>query len=137
MDMTMFSPCVFAYPDDVEKMLSSPFLTGFALGFSLILAIGAQRLCPATGTHEAACAAGCPVLRCIGHAVDHCRCRRVSPLIADFAARHAPTMFGLAAIWLGIYGLMRLRSAAMPTRPSMPARHHRQASQPHSPLPWF
>ena len=94
-------------------MLSSPFLTGFALGFSLILAIGAQNaFVLRQGLMKQHvlpvvlfCAVSDMLLIIAGVG-------GVSPLIADFAARHAPTMFCLAAIWLGIYGLMRLRSAA-------------------------
>ena len=37
----------------------------------------------------------------------------VSLLIADIASRHAPALFGLAAIWLAGYGLLRVRSAVM------------------------
>ena len=83
-------------------MIPSPFLTGFALGFSLILAIGAQNAF---------------VLRqglLKQHVLPVVLFCAVSLLIADFAARHAPTMFGLAAVWLAIYGAMRLRSAANP-----------------------
>ncbi|HCV88947.1 MAG TPA: lysine efflux permease, partial [Alphaproteobacteria bacterium] len=94
-------------------MISSAFLTGFALGFSLILAIGAQNafvlrqglLKQHVLPVVLFCAVSDMILIVAGVG-------GVSLLIADFAARHAPTMFGLAAIWLGIYGLMRLRSAA-------------------------
>jgi len=94
-------------------MLSSPFLTGFALGFSLILAIGAQNafvlrqglLKQHVFPVVLFCAVSDMLLIIAGVG-------GVSLLIADFAARHAPTMFGLASVWLTVYGAMRLRSAA-------------------------
>lgn len=94
-------------------MIPSSFLTGFALGFSLILAIGAQNafvlrqglLKQHVLPVVLFCALSDMILIVAGVG-------GVSLLIADFAARHAPTMFGLAAIWLAIYGVMRLRSAA-------------------------
>ncbi len=93
-------------------MLPSPFITGFALGFSLILAIGAQNafvlrqglLRQHVLPVVLFCAVSDMILIIAGGG-------GVSLLIADFAARHAPTMFALAAIWLGIYGVMRLRNA--------------------------
>ena len=81
------------------------------LGFSLILAIGAQnafvlrqgllrrRIC-----RGAFCALADMLLIVAGVA-------GVSLLIADFAERHAPLLFGIAALWLAAYGGLRLRSA--------------------------
>ncbi|MEC8641315.1 MAG: LysE/ArgO family amino acid transporter [Pseudomonadota bacterium] len=95
-------------------MLLSAFGTGFALGFSLILAIGAQNafvlrqglmrrhVLPVVMF----CAVADMLLIVAGVA-------GVSLLIADLASRHAPLLFGLAAIWLAGYGMLRLRSAAM------------------------
>ena len=96
-------------------MIPSPFLTGFALGFSLILAIGAQNafvlrqglLKQHVLPVVLFCAVSDMILIIAGVG-------GVSLLIADFAVRHASTMFGLAAVWLAIYGAMRLRSAANP-----------------------
>ena len=96
-------------------MILSPFLTGFALGFSLILAIGAQNafvlrqglLKQHVLPVVLFCAVSDMILIIAGVG-------GVSLLIADFAARHAPTMFGLAAVWLATYGAMRLRSAVNP-----------------------
>ena len=93
-------------------MLLSSFLTGFALGFSLILAIGAQNAFVLRQgllrQHVFAvvlfCALSDMILIVAGVG-------GISLLIADLAERHAPLMFGLAAIWLAIYGVMRVRSA--------------------------
>lgn len=95
-------------------MFLSSFGTGFALGFSLILAIGAQNafvlrqglmrrhVLPVV----LFCAVADMLLIVAGVA-------GVSLLIADFASRHAPALFGFAAVWLAGYGVLRLRSAAM------------------------
>jgi L-lysine exporter family protein LysE/ArgO len=92
----------------------SSFGTGFALGFSLILAIGAQNafvlrqglmrrhVLPVV----LFCAMADMLLIVAGVA-------GVSLLIADIASRHAPVLFGVAAIWLAGYGLLRVRSAVM------------------------
>tara|TARA_X000000950_G_scaffold279966_1_gene373660 strand:- start:794 stop:1423 length:630 start_codon:yes stop_codon:yes gene_type:complete len=92
----------------------SSFGTGFALGFSLILAIGAQNAFVLrqglTRRHVLPvvmfCAVADMLLIVAGVA-------GVSLLIADIASRHAPVLFGVAAIWLAGYGLMRVRSAVM------------------------
>jgi len=92
----------------------SSFGTGFALGFSLILAIGAQNAFVLrqglTRRHVLPvvmfCAVADMLLIVAGVA-------GVSLLIADIASRHAPALFGLAAIWLAGYGLLRVRSAVM------------------------
>jgi len=88
------------------------FGTGFALGFSLILAIGAQNafvlrqglmrrhVLPVVMF----CAVADMLLIVAGVA-------GVSLLIADLASRHAPLLFGVAAIWLAGYGVLRARSA--------------------------
>ena len=97
-------------------MSLSSFGTGFALGFSLILAIGAQNafvlrqglmrrhVLPVV----LFCALADMLLIVAGVA-------GVSLLIADLVARHAPALFGLAALWLAGYGALRLRSASMAT----------------------
>ena len=95
-------------------MFLSSFGTGFALGFSLILAIGAQNASVLrqglTRRHVLPvvmfCAVADMLLIVAGVA-------GVSLLIADIASRHAPVLFGVAAIWLAGYGLMRVRSAVM------------------------
>ena len=94
-------------------MTMPPFVTGFALGFSLILAIGAQNAFVfrqgLLRRHVLAvvlfCALADMLLIVVGVA-------GLSFLVADFAERHAPILFGLAAIWLFAYGALRLRSAA-------------------------
>ena len=91
----------------------SSFATGFALGFSLILAIGAQNafvlrqglLRRHVFVVVLFCALADMLLIVAGVA-------GVSLLIADFAERHASLLFGLAALWLAAYGVLRLRSAA-------------------------
>ena len=88
------------------------FATGFALGFSLILAIGAQNafvlrqglLRRHVFVVVLFCALADMLLIVAGVA-------GVSLLIADFAERHAPLLFGIAALWLAAYGGLRLRSA--------------------------
>ena len=95
-------------------MFSPAFGTGFALGFSLILAIGAQNAFVLrqglTRRHVLPvvmfCALADMLLIVAGVA-------GLSLLIADIASRHAPVLFGLAAIWLAGYGLLRLRSAVL------------------------
>lgn len=93
-------------------MLLSAYATGFALGFSLILAIGAQNafvlrqgllrrhVLPVV----LFCAIADMILIVAGIA-------GLSLLIADAVSRHASLLFGLAALWLAGYGVMRLRSA--------------------------
>ena len=93
-------------------MLLSSFLTGFALGFSLIMAIGAQNafvlrqglLRQHLFVVVIFCAVSDMVLIVAGVG-------GISLLIADLAEQYAPIMFGLAAIWLAIYGVMRAHSA--------------------------
>ena len=93
-------------------MLLSAYATGFALGFSLILAIGAQNafvlrqgllrrhVLPVV----LFCAIADMILIVAGIA-------GLSLLIADAVSRHASLLVGLSALWLAGYGLMRLRSA--------------------------
>jgi len=92
------------------------FVTGFALGFSLILAIGAQNafvlrqglmrlhVLPVV----LFCALADMLLIVVGVA-------GISLLIADIASRYAPVLFGFAALWLAGYGVLRLRSALIAT----------------------
>lgn len=93
-------------------MLTSSFVTGFALGFSLLIAIGAQNAFVLRQgllrQHVFAVVLFCAVadMALIVFGVGG-----LSLLIADFAARYEAVLFGLAAIWLTGYGVMRLRSA--------------------------
>jgi len=88
------------------------FATGFALGFSLILAIGAQNAFVLRQglmrRHVLAvvlfCALADMLLIVVGVA-------GISLLIADLASRYAPLLFGFAALWLAGYGVLRVRSA--------------------------
>ena len=101
-------------------MFLSSFGTGFALGFSLILAIGAQNAFVLrqglTRRHVLPvvmfCAVADMLLIVAGVA-------GVSLLIADIASRHAPALFGVAAIWLAGYGLLRVRGAVTAMASSM------------------
>jgi L-lysine exporter family protein LysE/ArgO len=90
------------------------FGTGFALGFSLILAIGAQNAFVLrqglTRRHVLPVVMFCAVADML---LIVAGVGGVSLLIADIASRHAPALFGLAAIWLAGYGLLRVRSAVM------------------------
>ena len=93
-------------------MFLPSFATGFALGFSLILAIGAQNafvlrqglmrrhVLPVV----LFCSLADMLLIVVGVA-------GISLLIADLASRYAPLLFGCAALWLAGYGVLRLRSA--------------------------
>ena len=95
-------------------MFLPSFGTGFALGFSLILAIGAQNAFVLrqglTRRHVLPVVMFCAVADML---LIVAGVRGVSLLIADIASRHAPALFGLAAIWLAGYGLLRVRSAVM------------------------
>ena len=93
-------------------MLASSYATGFALGFSLLIAIGAQNAFVLRQgllrQHVFAvvlfCAVADMALIVVGVG-------GLSLLIADVAARYEAALFGLAALWLAGYGGMRLRSA--------------------------
>ena len=93
-------------------MLGSSYATGFALGFSLLIAIGAQNAFVLRQgllrQHVFAvvlfCAVADMALIVVGVG-------GLSLLIADVAARYEAALFGLAALWLAGYGGMRLRSA--------------------------
>ena len=93
-------------------MLASSYATGFALGFSLLIAIGAQNAFVLRQgllrQHVFAvvlfCAVADMVLIVVGVG-------GLSLLIADVAARYEAALFGLAALWLAGYGVIRLRSA--------------------------
>ena len=90
----------------------SAFGTGFAIGFSLIMAIGAQNAFVLRQglmrSHIFAVAlfcAGSDVLL-IAAGVGG-----VSLFISEFATRHSTLLFGFASLWLAIYGALRLRDA--------------------------
>ena len=92
----------------------SAFLTGFFLGFSLILAIGAQNSFVLRqgliGRHVFIVALFCSVsdalLICIGVAGISIFLNNDIDLMTDW-------LFGISAIWLVGYGLLRLRDAAI------------------------
>lgn len=90
----------------------SAFGTGFAIGFSLIMAIGAQNAFVLRQglmrRHIFAvalfCAGSDALLIAVGVG-------GISLLIAEFAARHSTLLFGFASLWLASYGTLRLREA--------------------------
>ena len=90
--------------------MPASFITGFALGFSLILAIGAQNAFVLRqglmGNHVFAVAMFCALSDALLIAVG---VGGLSLLIADIMIPYTDWMFGGAAIWLAVYGMMRLR----------------------------
>ena len=88
------------------------FLTGFFLGFSLILAIGAQNTFVLRqgilGQHvfyvALFCALSDALLICIGVA-------SISFFLNNFISQNSNILFGLSAVWLAGYGFIRLSSA--------------------------
>ena len=88
------------------------FLTGFFLGFSLIVAIGAQNTFVLRqgilGQHvfyvALFCAASDALLITLGVA-------GISFFLNNFISQNSNILFGLSAVWLAGYGLIRLRSA--------------------------
>ena len=91
----------------------SAFLTGFILGFSLILAIGAQNSFVLRqglmGRHVFTVALFCSLsdalLISIGVA-------GISIFLNNYIDLFSDWLFGISAIWLTVYGLMRLKDAA-------------------------
>ena len=88
------------------------FLTGFFLGFSLIVAIGAQNSFVLRqgilGQHvfyvALFCALSDALLICIGVV-------GISFFLNNFISQNSNILFGLSAVWLSGYGFLRLRSA--------------------------
>ena len=88
------------------------FLTGFFLGFSLIVAIGAQNTFVLRqgilGQHvfyvALFCAASDALLISIGVA-------GISFFLNNFISQNSNILFALSAVWLAGYGVIRLRSA--------------------------
>jgi len=91
--------------------LIQSFLTGFFLGLSLILAIGAQNTFVLRqgllGQHvlyvALFCALSDALLICIGVV-------GISFFFKNFISQNSSILFGLSAIWLTGYGIIRLRS---------------------------
>ena len=90
----------------------SAFGTGFTIGLSLIMAIGAQNAFVLRKglmrSHIFAVAlfcAGSDVLL-IAAGIGG-----ISLLIAEFAAGYSTVLFGVASLWLAVYGALRLRDA--------------------------
>jgi len=92
--------------------LIQSFLTGFFLGFSLIVAIGAQNSFVLRqgilGQHvfyvALFCALSDALLICIGVV-------GISFFLNNFISQNSNILFGLSAVWLSGYGFLRLRSA--------------------------
>jgi len=92
--------------------LIQSFLTGFFLGFSLIVAIGAQNTFVLRqgilGQHvfyvALFCAASDALLISIGVA-------GISFFLNNFISQNSNILFALSAVWLVGYGIVRLRSA--------------------------
>ena len=90
----------------------SAFLTGFILGFSLILAIGVQNSFVLRqgliGRHVFTVAVFCSLadalLISIGVA-------GISIFLNNYIDLFSDWLFGISAIWLTVYGLMRLKDA--------------------------
>ena len=88
------------------------FITGFFLGISLIVAIGAQNIFVIRqgilGQHVFYVALFCAIsdafLICIGVA-------GISFFLNNFTSQNLDLLFGLSALWLFSYGLFRLKSA--------------------------
>jgi L-lysine exporter family protein LysE/ArgO len=88
------------------------FLTGFFLGLSLIVAIGAQNTFVLRqgilGQHvfyiALFCALSDALLICIGVA-------GISFFLNNFISQNSDILFGLSAVWLAGYGTIRVRSA--------------------------
>jgi len=89
----------------------SAFLIGFFLGISLIVAIGAQNAFVLRqgilGKHvlyvALFCALSDALLICIGIA-------GTSLFLNNFIAKFSDLLFGISAIWLAVYGLIRLKA---------------------------
>jgi len=92
--------------------LIQSFITGFFLGLSLIVAIGAQNTFVLRqgilGQHvfyiTLFCALSDALLIIIGVA-------GISFFLNNFISQNLNFLFGLSAVWLAVYGLIRLRSA--------------------------
>ena len=90
----------------------SAFGTGFAIGFSLIMVIGAQNAFVLRQglmrRHVFAialfCAGSDALLIAAGVG-------GISLFIAEFSTRHSALLFGFAGLWLAVYGALRLRDA--------------------------
>jgi len=92
--------------------LIQSFLTGFFLGLSLIVAIGAQNTFVLRqgilGQHvfyvALFCALSDALLICIGIV-------GISFFLNNFISQNSNLLFGLSAVWIACYGMLRLSSA--------------------------
>jgi len=91
---------------------ASALLTGFSIGLSLIMVIGAQNAFVLRQgllrRHAFAvalfCAGSDALLIALGVG-------GISIFLAEFATRHSTLLFSLASFWLALYGALRLRAA--------------------------
>ena len=96
----------------VVTPVMSAFGTGLAVGFSLIMAIGAQNaFVLRQGLMRRHifivalfCAGSDTILIAVGVG-------GISLTISEFAVRHSALLFGFAGLWLAAYGTLRLRDA--------------------------
>jgi L-lysine exporter family protein LysE/ArgO len=94
--------------------MENAFLTGFFLGISLIFAIGAQNafvfrqgiLQKHVFIVALFCAVSDSILICLG-------VTGISFLIGDIISEFSKILFGFTAIWLFIYGIIRLHAALL------------------------
>ncbi len=88
-----------------------PFGTGLAIGFSLIMAIGAQNVFilrqGLLRHHIFAVALFCAGADALLIAAGVCGIS----VVAEISARHSALFFSFASLWLAIYGALRLRDA--------------------------
>lgn len=93
--------------------MTAAFLYGFSLSFGLLFAIGAQNAFVLryglARRHVFAVALFCAVADAILIALG---VAGVSLALANFVIRYESVLFGVAALWLAGYGVLRLRDAA-------------------------
>lgn len=98
----------------IAPELVTAFTNGFALSLGLILAIGAQNAFVLRQglmrRHVFAVALFCAVSDALLIAAG---VGGAAVFISGFAATHSAWLFGLAALWLSVYGFMRARDAVL------------------------
>lgn len=96
-------------------MFLVPYVNGFALGFSLIVAIGAQNaFVLRQGLLRQDVLPVVLVFVISDTILISAGIFGFSLVIADLTSRYAPALFGFGALWLAAYGMMRVRSAIRP-----------------------
>ena len=96
---------------EFEAPALSAFCTGFTIGLSLIMAIGAQNAFVLRQGllrhHVFAVALFCAMSDALLIAVG---VGGISLVIGEFAERHLDLLFGFASLWLAVYGALRLQN---------------------------